>query len=227
MKANLTTGLARGAESGIDHLEQIENLTAEGRLVGNDGPNTLQSFFSSSIRGAGGDDVLLGAFTEMVRGGPGHDRLTGLNLHGGTGDDFLQGGNIGMFGGGDNDGGPGVDTIGFDGLPVVVDLTAGTALQLGPRQSPELLRSIENVNGTEVDDVITGDARSNLLAGGAGNDTIDARGGDDQLLGSAGDDNLAGGDNNDTLVGGEGIDRCDGGPGGDRTDTCETILNVP
>jgi Ca2+-binding RTX toxin-like protein len=74
---------------------------------------------------------------------------------------------------------------------VVVDLEAGFG---GVSPADDAYDSIENVIGTNNDDVLTGTPFANRLEG---------RGGDDELWGLAG---------SDTLVGGTGTDQLHGGP---------------
>jgi Ca2+-binding RTX toxin-like protein len=65
---------------------------------------------------------------------------------------------------------------------------------------------IENLIGTNHNDVLLGNHVANRILGLAGHDI---------LLGRLGDDDLEGGDGNDVLVGGEGDDDLCGGPGHD------------
>lgn len=67
-------------------------------------------------------------------------------------------------------------------------------------------RGIENVVGTQFDDVIIGDGNANTLDGLTGNDLLKGGKGDDTLAGSGGDDVLNGGEGADVLDGGEGRD---------------------
>ena len=86
------------------------------------------------------------------------------------------------------------------------------------------LTSIENLIGSDHDDVLIGNAVKNQLDGGegddhlyggAGADTLNGEDGDDHLSGGAGDDTLLGGLGNDILVGGAGDDTLLGGDGMD------------
>jgi Ca2+-binding RTX toxin-like protein len=60
------------------------------------------------------------------------------------------------------------------------------------------LISIENLIGSLIDDLLTGDDGNNRIDGGSG--------GDDTLMGGLGNDALIGGFGNDTIDGGDGID---------------------
>ena len=127
------------------------------------------------LDGAGGNDTLVG--------GGGADTLTG-----GDGDDVLVGG-----GGADIiDGGAGIDTNSFAGIGLGVTATVaadgtGTA-DYG--MVNESFTGIENLTGTDNDDVLTATgAAANTIFGGAG---------DDIIAGGGGTDILDGGDGNDT-----------------------------
>uniref|UniRef100_UPI00398C12D3 calcium-binding protein n=1 Tax=Polaromonas sp. YR568 TaxID=1855301 RepID=UPI00398C12D3 len=71
----------------------------------------------------------------------------------------------------------------------------------------DTLISVENLVGTALADILTGDANDNSLEGGAGDDVLDGAGGKDTLRGGADNDLLNGGDGDDMLLGGTGNDR--------------------
>jgi Ca2+-binding RTX toxin-like protein len=105
-------------------------------------------------------------------------------LQGGGGDDVLRGG-----GGADIlDGGDGSDTADYatSSAGVAIDLAAGTAT--GGDATGDTLISIENVIGSAMADILTGDAGANRLVGGAGDDLLTGRGGADTLDGGIGND---------------------------------------
>ncbi len=74
-------------------------------------------------------------------------------------------------------------------------LLVGGTKQTGGDAEGDKLFGIENVIGSDGDDVLTGDAKNNVLEGGNG---------DDILNGGAGNDILNGGFGNDLLIGGAG-----------------------
>jgi Ca2+-binding RTX toxin-like protein len=74
---------------------------------------------------------------------------------------------------------------------------------------------IEDAEGTQFDDTITGNNAANQISGNAGDDTIAGGGGVDTLRGSQGRDQIYGGDGDDRIVGGDGRDYLDGGAGAD------------
>ncbi len=123
-------------------------------------------------------------------------------LTGGDGDDVLNG-----RGGGDIlDGGAGSNTASYatSFIGVTVNLADGTAS--GGDATGDTLLRIQNIEGSNYADVITGDKVGNTLTGLNGNDVLDGRAGDDVLLGGDGDDLLIGGLGNDILTGGAGDD---------------------
>ena len=156
---------------------------------------------------------------ENLTGSDHNDVLTATGpaaniLIGGAGDDILAGGpGLDII-----DGGEGSDTNSFAGISQSVTATinadgTGTASYGG---IVENFTSIENLAGSDGDDVLTGNEGNNRIDGGLGNDTIDGGGGDDFLFGDAGDDTLLGGEGNDRLVGGYGADNLVGGEGDDH-----------
>lgn len=75
--------------------------------------------------------------------------------------------------------------------------------------------SLTRGRGTQADDAIDGDNRSNTLKGLPGNDLLQGWGGTDRLTGCDGNDFLMGGDGVDSLKGGKGEDILIGGKGSD------------
>ena len=86
---------------------------------------------------------------------------------------------------------------------------------LGADMEIAALHDIENLTGTEADDVFVGDDQSNTLTGMDGNDYLDGGADDDILIGGEGTDVLKGGDGDDILIGGDGKDIMTGGAGAD------------
>ena len=150
--------------------------------------------------GFGGVDTLVGI--ENVTGASFDDWLAGNDLanvlNGGEGDDTLSGG----AGGDALLGGSGVDVVTYAAAAVGVDvrLHLGVARNDGHGFS-DSLSGIENVIGSALNDLITGDAGRNTLSGGLGADTLIGFGGDDVLIGGAGALNtLQGGLGDDVYV---------------------------
>ena len=175
-----------------------------GTAAGGAGNDTLSNI--ENVAGSAHGDTLTGdAGDNVLSGGQGDDVLAG-----GAGDDVLQGD-------------AGTDTADYSDAAagVNVNLAAGTA---SGGAGNDTLSSVENVTGSEHDDVLTGDSGSNVLSGG---------GGDDLLTGGAGNDTLEGGAGTDTAdysAAGSGIDvnlaagMASGGAGSDTLSSIENVL---
>ncbi|MDB4778092.1 calcium-binding protein [bacterium] len=162
-----------------------------------------------NLTGSENDDILTatGAAANILRGEGGNDVLAG-----GGGTDVI-------------DGGAGNDTNSFQGIGVGVTATVaadgtGSASYAAVN---ETFVGIENLTGSENDDILTatgaaanilrGEGGNDVLRGGAGADTLIGGIGDDTLNGGSGNDLLQGGDGNDFLLGIGGTDTIDGGDG--------------
>src|SRR5262245_25359092 len=140
-----------------------------------------------------------------------------------NGDDFIYGygGNdiirafdgadyiVGGAGADDMDGGAGIDRAAYSdsALGVYVNLLAGTGM--GGDAEGDTLVNIENLSGSQLEDILLGDNGRNHLYGARGNDILNGGFGDDQLDGGDGNDTLKGGGGADILNGGAGIDTAD------------------
>jgi Ca2+-binding RTX toxin-like protein len=154
------------------------------------------------VVGSWSDDRITGdSQANLLRGMDGWDTLTG-----GAGNDTLDGGDSTWW---DS------DTADYSaaGNSTNVNLTTGKASD-GDGGTDTLI-SIENVIGSQFNDILVGNTLANELEGGAGNDSLTGGGGDDTLYGGDGADTLSGGAGNDWLLGGIGRDRLDGGDGND------------
>lgn len=80
----------------------------------------------------------------------------------------------------------------------------------------DVYNSIEGLEGSKLDDTLTGDAAANFLSGRRGNDTLNGGAGNDTIYGGEGDDTLNGGDDADLLLGRVGTNTMAGGDGDDR-----------
>jgi Ca2+-binding RTX toxin-like protein len=143
---------------------------------------------SSQNTGGGGSDVL--ANIQNVQGSSYDDVLIGdahnNNLQGRAGDDTLDGG------GGDDvlNGGPGINTATYADATSAV--TVSLLLQGSPQATggagSDTLVGIQNLTGSNFNDVLTGDANANVLNGGSGDDTITGGAGNDTVDGGTGTD---------------------------------------
>jgi len=185
-------------------------------MIGDNLVTTGDDDTSVTLNGGAGNDLLVSAGgSQTLNGGDGNDLLVTHErwaAAGSSGTDVFNGGN-------------GIDTLGLDtpsGTVITqytVDLLAGTgSIAAGPAgiyNSSFTLSGIENVDGSDVADHITGDGGANLLQGWSGNDTLIGGGGNDTLNGGDGNDSVLGGDGNDNLNAGAGNDAVDGGAGDD------------
>ena len=161
-------------------------------------PDTSNNQASETTTAEGPACTIVGTWGEdTLRGTKGDDVICGLGgndlLAGGAGDDVLSGGD-------------GTDTVSYAGSPigVRVDLAAGTATGFGS----DTIEGVENVTGSQHDDVLSGSDGPNALAGLGGTDLLFGRGGADNLDGGIGSDFLDGGAGDDTLTGDGGVDTC-------------------
>lgn len=153
---------------------------------------------------------------DLIFGSDGADTINGLG-----GDDRITG-----FGGQDViDGGAGNDTVDYSAEDLGTGFLGVTA-NLDPNgtqgtPSDDTLINIENVVGTDLQDLLLGNDEDNRLTGRAGGDYIAGFGGDDILSagfepsGTGGFNTLAGGDGNDVLISGNTGDIFVGGRGND------------
>ncbi|REL30842.1 beta strand repeat-containing protein [Thalassotalea euphylliae] len=181
----LFAGTATGFEvdTAFTGIEQATGSIYNDTITGNVGNNLLN--------GGAGNDVLDGlAGNNFLDGGSGNDQLTGGSgrdeLRGGIGNDQLNGGEglDRLFGGEGNDilsgglgndlldGGEGEDTASFQYSRVGVDINLLTNVTVGDVGDFSDFISIENIIGSNFDDVIYGDNLRNRLFGEGGNDTI-------------------------------------------------------
>jgi len=146
---------------------------------------------NDTVSGGDGDDTIYaGDGQDLVDGGAGNDNISGGagadTLLGGGGDDIISGGT-----GLDNIvGGSGSDTVSYHYLTespdhdrndagLLVDLSKGMALYRGEDATGnqvarhlDKLSGIENVEGSELNDVLIGDAGANTLDGNVGSDIL-------------------------------------------------------
>ncbi len=152
----------------------------------------------------------LGNGTNTITGSAGADGL----VTGGTGaDTFNASAGIDSF-----NGGAGTDTYNFSTATGAINVN----LTLGANQiiddgfgSTETVTSVENVTGSNFNDIITGTTGANTISGGDGDDIINGDAGADTLNGGNGIDTIDGGADNDTIDGGAGNDIINGGSGDD------------
>lgn len=190
-------------------------------------PRHEDDFSEGFAFGGRGRDLLTNDTNSSLQGGPGDDRLIGAGLSGGPGDDLLTGTRESFFSGGPGDdvlrgAGSTEDTVTFEESRsgVVVDLREGMATGWGT----DVLTGIENVVGTDFDDVIKGTHRghSDYPEELGPSNEIHGGGGADRLVGRGGGDMIAGEEGRDVVLGGAGADFLDGtGPSYSREPDAE------
>lgn len=218
-----------------DTLINIENIIGTNLGDGIFGDNNNNIFF-----GMGGQDLIIGGLgNDQLYGGDGYDWLNGNEgsdtLYGGSGSDYLYGDDDfnddrsrDYFYGEDGDdylygdlgadilnGGNGIDEVSYFNSKTAVSVNLSTLSVSGGAAEGDTLVSIENLSGSQYNDIFSGDANSNTLSGNYGNDTLKGRDGDDLLNGGVLSDYLEGGNGNDILNGGEGADTLKGSAGVD------------
>lgn len=157
----------------------------------------------SSLTGGAGNDLIFGTAS-----------AAGNRLDGRQGDDRLFDlGNDTVFMGG---AGSDMASYRYSTSSVSVDLS-GKAQNLGWARD-DRFSQIEEVEGSDFKDYLSGNSGVNALYGRAGNDVLYGDGGSDYLDGGHGNDVLRGGSQNDELHGREGIDRLYGDYGSDILD---------
>jgi len=153
---------------------------------------------SYDISGKAGanDQISAGNGNDIIRGLDGND-----SLNGGGGDDTL----IGGAGADTLDGGTGNNTVSYAGSAAVEVHLDGTVSSGGDAQG-DVLNNIQNLIGSDNNDILIGNAQDNRLSGGLGGDNLQGGAGADTLNGGAGNDILNGGQGTDVLIGGAGQD---------------------
>ena len=168
----------------------LEEGTGEGGHAEGDVIIDVESVQASQYR-----DVLIGnESANILQGLDGNDELRGSGgrdiLEGSAGSDRL-------------DGGSGIDTVSyqFSDAGVTVNLEDDTSE--GGHAEGDVIVNVENIRGSDHEDVLTGNGNANFLQGLDSDDEIQGNGGDDLLFGEAGADRLDGGEGADRLYGNE------------------------
>ena len=114
------------------------------------------------ITGSAYDDILTGDDKDnILKGGLGDD-----DLFGGLGDDIL----IGGAGADDLFGGEGSDTASYEGSNEAVNVNLATGAYSGGHAEGDTLTDIQNLTGSDYNDILEGDEGDNVLIGGKGTD---------------------------------------------------------
>jgi Ca2+-binding RTX toxin-like protein len=196
----ITGGIGNDTANGGDDNDIIDGGVGDDILSGDAGEDVIDGGVGTdTLNGGDDDDTLTGDVgTDTLNGDAGDDILDGGDdadtLNGGDDDDTLTGGagfdTINGDAGDDTiivtdadaiNGGADVDTMDASTYagPIVIDLLGGAYTGGGT------VLGVENVIGTDFDDVIRGDASVNNIQSGAGNDYIIASAGNDVINGGA------------------------------------------
>lgn len=189
-----------GAGSGV-RLDLYGQLQNAGDAAG-DSFSSIENVLGSSWA----DTVFGNDAANAISGGDGNDWLSGDrgndSLDGGAQNDILTGGS-----GGDTlNGGSGQDTASYATAKAGLTANLGNSAANSGEAAGDSYVSVENLIGSRLDDILTGNLNPNSLYGAGGNDTLSGLAGDDYLSGGFGNDTLQGGAGNDTLRGGIGSD---------------------
>jgi Ca2+-binding RTX toxin-like protein len=170
------------ATVGVDHWNLLPQA-GDDRISAQGGSGTGAPFSRVEVSGGLGDDVIEGGGEgDQLSGAEGNDVVRGFDGADGISD---EAGNDVIDGGAD------VDELNYYGLPagVNVDLSRATPQNTGGA-GVDTIVEIEDLNGTEHADALTGNAAFNYLYGNQGDDTLDGGAGDDALTGGAGTDTV-------------------------------------
>ena len=191
------------------------SFTGMENAIGGDGADTITgSSGNNQLFGMRGADAIYGGSgTDTLTGGTGNDTLNGGSYHdfayGGEGDDLFQSTGAdyldSVYGGiGHNT----LDLSGMSGYGFTVNLATTTYDFTAGFGGPYVVQDVQDVIGSNQNDMITGDGVANVLTGGGGNDTLNAGSGVDTVYGGEGDDLLiySSGDFFDQFNGGNGND---------------------
>jgi Ca2+-binding RTX toxin-like protein len=181
---NVTTVLYSTGQAEIAGVESIilgGRTMSVGASQGTAGADTLTgTTFDDNMFGFGGNDVINGgAGNDWIRGGEGDD-----TLNGGLGADILMGD-------------AGIDTVSYANSTASVTVNLATPADNRGEAAGDTFSSIENIAGSNFDDVLTGDMGANTLSGNGGNDRLVGDAIDDRNLvrDASFEDSLAGSTN--------------------------------
>jgi Ca2+-binding RTX toxin-like protein len=152
-----------GGVGGVASSEAMAvDLTAQ-TVSGGDGEGDTISGIEAVLTGAGNDVLTGSAAANWLLGNAGDDVITGLAGH-----DQLNG----MRGADQIDGGTGTDTAEYQLSTAGVTVNLATGGTAGGDAAGDVLIAIENLTGSQFNDILTGNDGANLIEGGVGNDKI-------------------------------------------------------
>ncbi|MCB1327946.1 MAG: hypothetical protein KDK28_00070 [Maritimibacter sp.] len=203
---------------GEDDADDIDGNDGNDELYGDGG--------NDEINGGDGDDMLFGGEgDDELDGKEGRDRLAGEDgddhLDGDEGDDALYGGDDDdiLIGGAGDDilhGESGTDTADFSDGDDGVIINLFDEIAISSDLGTDRLYEIENIIGSDGNDVIDADHGRNEIDGDDGDDIIRGHNGNDTLRGGDDDDVVWGDEGEDYVYGGDDEDEVRGGLGNDH-----------
>ena len=201
-----------GDNVGAD-VESLQTGPGNDVLIGNDAPNSISSGDGADTvnGGGGGDSIFTSRGDDFVHGGPGPDTIGAFEgvdqVFGDAGDDSFFSTDT------DDDpdrysGGKGTDLADYSSANAAVSVKLDNKPNDGVAgEGDNVLPDVEDVFGSQFNDVLVGSKRANQFEGNDGNDKLKGKSGADGLIGARGADNLFGGKGADFLDGGAGPDR--------------------
>ncbi|MCF2872880.1 M10 family metallopeptidase C-terminal domain-containing protein [Octadecabacter sp. G9-8] len=235
----VTLSLVEATFSSFDSVDDVAiayDVVIE-NAIGGDGDDTITgNDVANDLEGGKGRDTIEGADgTDTISGGSGNDVL-----YGGIGNDTLSGGSSSdiLFGGAGADvmdGGTGNDRADYSDATVGLTVNFADVSQNTDIAAGDTFTNIEQIKGSEFDDLLTGDDADNAIWGNIGKDSIwgndgedrlNGQTGNDRLFGGDGDDELIGGYSSDVLLGGDGADILNGNTGRDRAEYSDATTGV-
>ncbi|WP_114943608.1 calcium-binding protein [Microvirga calopogonii] len=121
-----------------------------------------------------------------IKGGTGEDTFFG----GESGETFVAGTGTNIIHGGNDSGTSQKDTVDYAWAAAAVSVSLERTYSQWTGVSSDLLVNIENLTGSDFNDILTGNDKPNVLRGGAGNDTLEG-GYEDDVLNGGSDENEA------------------------------------
>ncbi|GGA31610.1 hypothetical protein [Okeania sp. KiyG1] len=213
VNVNLEQNQANDGFGGTDQILNTENV------IGSDFNDTVTGDQKDNIihSGTGNDIIEARDGEDIIFGEEGKDHIKGED-----GNDFIVGGKNAdkLDGGNDN------DTASYFTSESRVHVSLQQGKGWAGDSKKDTLKNIENLEGSEYEDLLIGDKQNNILSGLGGNDLIKAKGGNDLIDGGQGSDRLYGQNGNDTLEGQAGKDLLKGGAGKDQLDGGEGNDNL-
>ena len=173
-RVNLNPGYSSDVYNSKGNLVIFRDTIIERYYAGAGDDHITGNIADNWLEGRDGNDTLLGELgDDLLIGGPGSDTLNG---------------------------GPGNDTASYQDSNSRVDVRlSGTYVRYGYAEGDTLV-SIENLVGSDHNDILAGNNHDNILIGNAGNDLLWGSSGDDTLTGGPGADRLIGKTGNDTAT---------------------------